>query len=174
MKYLPWLTLLTLLAPVAGAVAASPESVTFEKHVRPILKAYCFDCHGEGEKLRGRLDLRLRRLIVQGGSSGAAVEPGKPADSLLYQKVAEGAMPPGKKKLSREEVALLGRWIADGARSPGPSRISSPPGPTSRTRTAPSGPSSLSAVRRCPPPGDVTSSAPPSTPSCSPGWRPRG
>src|SRR5678816_3307323 len=66
---------------------SNPESdITFEKQIRPILKANCIDCHGEGEKLKGDLDLRLRRLMVKGGESGAAIEPGKPEKSLLYQK----------------------------------------------------------------------------------------
>src|SRR5581483_8301069 len=93
---------------------------TFETHVRPLLKAYCFECHGEGEKLRGGLDLRLRRLLVQGGDSGPAVEPGKRAESVLYEKISQGLMPPGKKKLSPAEVALVGRWIDRGAPAAGP------------------------------------------------------
>src|SRR6266849_5512510 len=48
----------------APVVAAAPP--TFEKDIRPILKAHCFDCHGEGEKLKGGLDLRLQRLMPRG------------------------------------------------------------------------------------------------------------
>jgi mono/diheme cytochrome c family protein len=103
--------LLLLFVPAAPAA----DAPTFEKQVRPIFKAYCFECHGDGEKLRGKLDLRLRRLIVQGGASGPAIVPGQPDDSLLVQKVRAGEMPPGKKKLSPAEVAILVRWVADGA-----------------------------------------------------------
>src|SRR5438067_2193216 len=102
---------------VAGACRAAdkkPSGPTFEADVRPILKAYCFDCHGEGPKLRGGLDLRLRRLAVQGGDSGPAVVAGKPQDSLLYRRVRDGEMPPRKKKLSPDEVEHIGRWIAAG------------------------------------------------------------
>src|SRR6266540_2946781 len=56
---------------------ASAASSTFEKDIRPILKAHCFDCHGEGEKLNGGLDLRLRRLMLKGGDEGAVIVPGK-------------------------------------------------------------------------------------------------
>jgi mono/diheme cytochrome c family protein len=103
-----------LFLAASGASAAEPP--TFESHIRPLLRAHCFDCHGEGEKLRGSLDLRLARLIRQGGDSGPAIVPGKPADSVLYQKLREGVMPPGKKKLTAEQVALIGRWIETGAR----------------------------------------------------------
>src|SRR5262249_2223204 len=83
----------------------------------PIFKANCFDCHGEGEKLRGELDLRLRRLALKGGESGPAIVPGKPEKSLLYEKIAKGEMPKREKKLSAEQIALIKRWIATGART---------------------------------------------------------
>ena len=123
MKHSLWPALLMLFAPWHAFSAEREEAQgdpTFEKHVRPILKAHCFECHGEGEKLKGGLDLRLRRLLVQGGESGPAVIPGKHQQSLLYQRIVSGEMPPGKKKLSGDEVALIGRWIASGARTAGP------------------------------------------------------
>jgi mono/diheme cytochrome c family protein len=107
-------------APAAAAEKAAPSAPTFEAHVRPLFKVYCLTCHGEGEKLRGGLDLRLRRLAVQGGDSGPAIVPGKSDRSLLYQRVRDGEMPPGKKKLAPEEVARIGRWISGGARVEGP------------------------------------------------------
>ena len=64
---------LVLAAPVAARAGASP---TFERDVRPILKAHCFHCHGEKAKPKGRLDLRLVRTMKKGGTSGAAVVPG--------------------------------------------------------------------------------------------------
>jgi hypothetical protein len=102
---------------LASPVAAVESALTFEKDVRPILKAYCFECHGEGDKLKGGLDLRLRRLLVQGGDSGPTIEPGQPADSLLLQRLEAGEMPPGKKKLAKEEISLIRRWIAAGAKT---------------------------------------------------------
>ena len=64
-----------LLSPFAPAIGAA--SLTFEKDIRPILKAHCFDCHGEGEKLKGGLDLRLRRLMLKGGDDGPVMVPGQ-------------------------------------------------------------------------------------------------
>src|SRR5262245_17237253 len=119
--------LLGLSLPAAGEQAPAGDATpTFEKDVRPILKAYCFDCHGEGEKLRGGLDLRLQRLIVKGGDSGPAVVPGKHDESLLYERVLHHEMPPGEKKLGKEQVDLIGRWIAAGAKTarPEPAEVS--------------------------------------------------
>ena len=78
-----WLVLLTGFFP--GSVDA--DDLTFEQHVRPILKAQCFHCHGEEEEPHGGLDLRLVRLMVTGGDSGEALIPGDAESSLLWQRV---------------------------------------------------------------------------------------
>ena len=109
-----WLPLLLVSLLVATGAAAE---ITYEADVRPILKAHCFQCHGERGEAEGRLDLRLRRLIVKGGESGPAIVPGKPTESLLIQRVTSGEMPPDEdKRLSPEEVAVLSRWV--GANAP--------------------------------------------------------
>ena len=56
--------------PLLGTLHASdiaeppPQPLTFERHIRPLLKHHCVHCHGEGEKLKGGLDVRLRRFLV--------------------------------------------------------------------------------------------------------------
>jgi mono/diheme cytochrome c family protein len=105
------------LLALTAALAAPPANAapSFERDVRPILKAYCFDCHGEDAKPKGGLDLRLRRLMAEGGDSGPAITPGKRVDSILFTHVSDGTMPPGKKKLTPGQVAVIGRWIDAGA-----------------------------------------------------------
>jgi hypothetical protein len=95
--------------------AEQPPS--YERDVRPILKANCFRCHGEGGQLEGSLDLRLRRLIVQGGDTGPSIQPGDAEASLLYQRVRRGEMPPEdvEKRLTAAEMDTLRRWIDSGA-----------------------------------------------------------
>src|SRR6266446_4500711 len=107
-----------LLFACAPVIAAAPP--TFEKDIRPILKAHCFECHGEGEKLKGGLDLRLRRLMLQGGDDGPVLVPGKPERSLLFNLVHSGEMPKRDKKLTGEQVALIKQWIATGAKTARP------------------------------------------------------
>jgi hypothetical protein len=98
--------------------SGSPEGVLyFEKHVRPILKAHCFLCHGEEPEKSGQLDLRLVRLMQEGGDSGAALVPGAAADSLIWQRVGDDDMPPGPKKLSAAEKQLLHDWVNQGAQT---------------------------------------------------------
>jgi len=99
----------------AAPLAAAEETITFEQHVRPILKVYCLDCHGGGEKLKGQLDLRLRRFAVRGGKSGPAIVPGDAAKSRLLERLKAGEMPPGEKKVPVEQIAVIERWIVAGA-----------------------------------------------------------
>jgi hypothetical protein len=100
---------------LASVAQAAPS---FERDVRPILKAHCFQCHGEEAEHKGGLDLRLRRLMVKGGDSGAAIVPGSPDESYLLERLADGEMPPGddeEKKLTAEQIAVIHDWIAAGA-----------------------------------------------------------
>ncbi len=113
---LRWIYSFLAVALVLGSATAAPkDAISFEADVRPILKAYCFECHGEGEKLRAALDVRLTRFLRAGGDNGPAIVPGKPDESRLLQRVREGSMPPGKKKLSPEQVDVIRRWLAAGA-----------------------------------------------------------
>ena len=111
--------LLSAILLLAGRQARG-EEITFERHVRPILKANCFHCHGEDGKREGGLDLRLRRLIVTGGESGAGLTPGAAESSLLLQRILSDEMPPVDKKLSAEKRSLIEQWIAGGAKTARP------------------------------------------------------
>ena len=100
---------------------ADRRELTFERDVRPILKTHCFQCHGEGEKLKGGVDLRLRRFMVKAAEDGApCIVPGKPDESEMFKLVREGEMPQKGKKLSAKEIAMLERWIAQGAKTARP------------------------------------------------------
>src|SRR5262245_36558396 len=106
------LPLLSLALYCSWCAAAQPP-VTFEQHVRPILKVHCFQCHGEEDEQQANLDLRLTRLIMKGGDSGPAVVPGKAGESLLIERLTAGEMPPpGKgKPLAAKELATIRAWI---------------------------------------------------------------
>jgi hypothetical protein len=93
------------------------ESVHFETHVRPILKAHCWRCHGEDDDLKGALDTRTARLLLQGGDSGAAIVAGDHGKSLLYARVLAGEMPPDAKQIIPAQLDILARWIDAGAKT---------------------------------------------------------
>ena len=100
---------------LAAEKQAAEPALTFERDVRPILKANCFQCHGEEVELEGGLDLRLRRLMVVGGKSGPAIVPGQAEKSRLLERLRKKEMPPGEVKLTEAQAEIIERWIEQGA-----------------------------------------------------------
>src|SRR5258708_6674816 len=114
---IPLLGLLALAATVAPAHAGND---VFEKTIRPILAARCYECHGGAGKAKGGLRLDSVTGLKKGGDSGAVVFAGKPEQSLLIQAVNYNdqlKMPP-KSKLPPGEVAALMAWVKAGASLP--------------------------------------------------------
>jgi hypothetical protein len=105
---------------VAGqSTSADRESLDkvefFERQVRPLLIARCYECHG-AKKSEAHLRLTSRESILKGGESGPAAVPGKPEESRLCNAVEyidEPRMPPSG-KLGAGEIATLKRWVALG------------------------------------------------------------
>ena len=127
---LPWILGLLVLV-LGGAYLVNenaqsdglPEVVDFNEHIRPILSANCYTCHGPDISSREaglRLDVR-DSAIVELESGNFGVVPGHSSDSEIIKRVAstdpEERMPPQelKKVLSLEEVGLLKKWIDQGA-----------------------------------------------------------
>ena len=109
---------LAILTPAADPPKLSAEQVAFfEKDVRPILKAHCLKCHGDDpKKLKGGLDLRSRKAMLEGGDTGPAVDLKKPDESLLVQAIhykGKLEMPPAG-KLPAAQLATLTKWVKDG------------------------------------------------------------
>jgi mono/diheme cytochrome c family protein len=122
------LTVATAVIAIGGARAETRE-VTFERDVRPILKAHCTHCHGEEEKPKGGVDLRLRRFMDKVLDEGGHVlVPGQPDQSEMVLLIREGEMPKKGKKVSPEELAVIERWIAQGAKVTKPEPESLAPG----------------------------------------------
>jgi mono/diheme cytochrome c family protein len=110
------LSALFLAATAAIAVAQNPP----ESSALRVLNANCSACHGAAAQMSG-LDLHTREAALKGGSRGAAIVPGKAAESLLYQAVLRKGplqMPPGKKGLSDADVEAIKTWIDQGAKWP--------------------------------------------------------
>lgn len=117
-------------AMFATAFAEEPRELTFERDVRPILKTHCFLCHGEEEKPKGDVDLRLRRFMDKQLDGGARVlVPGKPDASEMVRLIRDGEMPKKGKKVTPAELAIIERWIAQGAKTAKPEPETLAPGP---------------------------------------------
>ncbi|MBI1344689.1 DUF1553 domain-containing protein [bacterium] len=117
------LSIFTVFFGLAGLVRAadpvSSEGLKFyETEVLPILQQHCYKCHGEG-KNKGGLSLAGRKLLLTGGDSGPAINPEKPAESVLLDAInfRSFEMPPAG-KLPPEQIAILTKWVELGASMP--------------------------------------------------------
>jgi cytochrome c len=110
------------LRPVRAQDDAAKPAYYTEK-VRPILEQSCGTCHLNGN-YRGGLGLGTKAETMQGGDSGVVIVPGDPDKSLLVKLIRhEGppehpGMPPGRNKLSDEDIAIVTRWVKAGAVMP--------------------------------------------------------
>lgn len=108
-----------LLSPQADAEVS--QSLTFEKDVRPLLKAHCTLCHGEGEETEAGVDLRLRRFMDAPLDSGAQLlVPGRPEASELVAIIERGEMPKKGHPVPEAELEIIRQWIAQGAKTARP------------------------------------------------------
>lgn len=124
MKRLPAFLLSTICVLLVSRLsAADPDTVSFNRDVRPILSDRCYACHGPDNHSR-EADLRLDRRESALGTNeeGAAIVPGKPDLSELVSRInsddPDVLMPPPRlnKPLAAEEKKILVEWIAQGAK----------------------------------------------------------
>jgi len=105
-----------------GAAGEGPEeTLTFNRHIRPILSDTCFQCHGPDANTRmADLRLDLEEAVRSDRGGYRALIPGNPSKSEIYRRLtsteAVKRMPPpySNKQISPEEIELVRRWIEQG------------------------------------------------------------
>ncbi|WP_298869393.1 DUF1592 domain-containing protein [uncultured Gimesia sp.] len=95
------------------SLAASRARHVFETQVAPLIAQNCLDCHDSASK-KGRLDLSRKVTALAGGESGKVIVPGKASESLLWDQIESGDMPP-KGALTNQQKKILKEWIDNGA-----------------------------------------------------------
>ena len=110
-----------------GTGQTAADMVEFNRDIRPILSANCFQCHGPDEASR-ESDLRLDVADGPFGPFGgderdAIILPGKLSESELWNRVTtddeDAIMPPPdshKQPLSEAQRNLIKQWIEQGAK----------------------------------------------------------
>ena len=117
--WLPFVIFVSFCSILLSLASSVSAEVDFEKQVAPILTANCLKCHN-GVKTRAGLNLSTREKALKGSEAGEVLVPGKPEESLLVQRAADGSMPPETdgRRLSQEEVEVLTAWVKAGAKWP--------------------------------------------------------
>jgi mono/diheme cytochrome c family protein len=109
-------------AKLKVVAATGDEEVQFARDIGPLLLEHCTDCHGE-QNPRNQFSVATFSRLLQGGTSGVVLVPGKPEESLLVKKLrglAGARMPMNQPALPEEAIAKIEKWVALGTRFDGP------------------------------------------------------
>ncbi|HBV63599.1 MAG TPA: hypothetical protein DEF45_11315, partial [Rhodopirellula sp.] len=83
------------------------KTISFRKHIHPILTKHCFSCHA-GENAQDGIRLDSIDEVLQ------HISPLRHAESRLFQLVTSQQMPPEGESLSKSELQQLAAWIDEG------------------------------------------------------------
>jgi len=118
MQIVVGLGMLASLAVTASAQEAKPmPKVTYQDHVRPILREHCFSCHNQ-DKPKGGLALDSFAKAMEGGASGEVIFAGDLESSRLWALVSHAEtpeMPPEQDRLPDAKLNVIKEWILKGA-----------------------------------------------------------
>src|SRR5687768_7365374 len=119
---LAWSLLALAMLASPAAAADDPKGLEFfEKKIRPVLVANCYQCHSASAKeVKGELRLDTKEGIRKGGEQGHGVVPGNVAESLVIAalKHEDGLEMPPNKRLPDETIADFVKWVEMGAPDP--------------------------------------------------------
>ena len=88
--------------------------VDYYSEIQPIFNSRCINCHS-GSDAEENLSLTSYNNVMNGGDSGEIIIPYDHANSLLWQYINSGFMPPGTNDLIDSQVDLIAQWINEGA-----------------------------------------------------------
>ncbi len=106
------------LVSLPNAVGSSAKKADFIHEVQPILKEFCYSCHGPEKSKAGlRLDVKVRAM--KGGENGPVIIPNNSGNSPLVTRLTtadvEERMPQKAQPLSPEKIKVIADWIDQGA-----------------------------------------------------------
>jgi uncharacterized membrane protein len=100
-----------------SATSADPRAEFFATQVLPVIETRCLRCHS-GPKPKAGLYQTTVASLLKGGRTGPAIVPGRPDESLMFQRITaksdDDVMPPDG-RLSADQIAAIERWIREGA-----------------------------------------------------------
>ena len=89
-------------------------NISYSLTIQPIFTTNCTPCHITST--RNDLSLSNYANIMSGDSdTGPVIDAGDHTNSLLWQYVNSGFMPPGDSNLTASQINLIATWIDEGA-----------------------------------------------------------
>ena len=104
--------------------------VSYKNDVRPVLTAYCLECHTPGSAThppgkgyaQNQFSMESYEDLIKGTKFGPVIKPGDATSSTLVRAV-EGKvdpriqMPHGKGPLPEKDAATIRNWVTQGAKN---------------------------------------------------------
>ncbi len=113
---------LLIIAGITGCDEPENQEISYAHHVQPIFNTTCLDCHFQNGS--ANLDLTSYEALMSAKSNnGPVVVPGRPDESLLFEKISEPQpslgerMPLGRSPLPDSEINMIETWIYEGAQN---------------------------------------------------------
>lgn len=106
---------------ISPAAEKDAESIEFfERKIRPVLVARCYECHSsDADLVQGGLRVDDPQAMLRGGDSGSAISPGQPAASMLLAALRyDGMEMPPDEPLPENVIRDFEQWIERGAVMP--------------------------------------------------------
>jgi mono/diheme cytochrome c family protein len=119
-KKAAFLAALLVVAVQLWSQQPAGRTVDYRRDIQPILTNNCVKCHaGNAAPAEFRLD--TPEAVLHGGTSGAAVVPGKADESQLVVRMEDSNAnnrmpPPPNAAVSAQDIAVIKAWINQGAK----------------------------------------------------------
>ena len=84
--------------------------IDYETEIQTLFNNNCISCHGNS----GGLSLESYANLMTGGNSGTVIISGDHSNSLLWERINNGQMPPNG-QLPSSNIDLIAAWIDEGA-----------------------------------------------------------
>ncbi len=111
--------LTTALLPLFGSSTSAATPISYDEHIKPILRQHCLKCHGDDRQKAG-LNMQTYASTLKGGSGGEVVIAGRTSQSLLFKAITnpddDARMPPNKAPIPADQIAVIQKWIDAGLR----------------------------------------------------------
>ena len=97
-----------------GCCGETSNCVHYKDEIQPIFNENCANCHISSTSNNLSLS-NYASLMLGNSTNGPVIDAEDHANSLLWQYVNSGTMPPGNNNLTASQIDLIATWIDEGA-----------------------------------------------------------